>query len=114
MNQEYGAWVPGGKLAFPTMNIELEALIRLQTIDQETAQLRGEIAALPKRLALLETRLAAEKAAVELSQKTLKDEEASRRRLESDLKDLQQKIAKLRGQMASVKTNEEYRAFQHE
>jgi predicted nucleic acid-binding Zn-ribbon protein len=96
------------------MNIELEALIRLQTIDQETAQLRGEIAALPKRLALLETRLAAEKAAVELSQKTLKDEEASRRRLESDLKDLQQKIAKLRGQMASVKTNEEYRAFQHE
>ncbi|HEX4039475.1 MAG TPA: C4-type zinc ribbon domain-containing protein [Acidobacteriaceae bacterium] len=96
------------------MRPELEALMRLQTIDQQTAQLRGEIAALPKRLATLETRLAAEKASVELAQKTLKDQEALRRRLESDLKDLQQKIAKLRTQMSSVKTNEEYRALQHE
>lgn len=96
------------------MHVELEALIRLQTIDQETTQLKAEIAALPKRLALLETRLAAEKAAVDLAAKTQKDEEALRRRLESDLKDQQQKIAKLRTQMSAVKTNEEYRAFQHE
>jgi hypothetical protein len=96
------------------MRAELEALIRVQNLDQETAQLRGEIAALPKRLATLESRLAAEKTALEQVQKALKDEEASRRRMESDLKDQQQKIAKLRGQMASVKTNEEYRAFQHE
>jgi predicted nucleic acid-binding Zn-ribbon protein len=96
------------------MRTELEALMRLQTIDGETAQLRGEIAALPKRLAALETRLAAEKTAVEAAVKALKEEEALRRRLESDLKDQQQKIAKLRDQMSSVKTNEEYRAFQHE
>jgi hypothetical protein len=96
------------------MHAALEALIRVQTLDQETAQLRGEIAALPKRLAALESRLAAEKTAVEQVQKALKDEEASRRRMESDLKDQQQKIVKLRGQMSSVKTNEEYRAFQHE
>ncbi len=96
------------------MRPELEALIRVQTLDQETAQLRGEIAALPKRLAALESRLAAEKTAVEQVQKALKDEEAGRRRLESDLKDQQQKIAKLRNQMSAVKTNEEYRAFQHE
>ena len=62
----------------------------------------------------METKLAAEKAAVEQAEKTLKDEEALKRRLESDLKDLQQKIAKLRDQMSNVKTNEEYRAFQHE
>jgi len=96
------------------MKTELEALMRLQTIDGETAQLRAAIAALPKRLAALETRLAAEKAAVEQATKAIKDEEALRRRLESDLKDQQQKIVKLRGQMSSVKTNEEYRAFQHE
>ena len=96
------------------MKTELEALMRLQTIDGETATLRGEIAALPKRLAALETKLAAEKAAVEQAGKALKDEETLKRRLESDLKDLQQKIAKLRDQMSNVKTNEEYRAFQHE
>jgi predicted nucleic acid-binding Zn-ribbon protein len=96
------------------MRTELEALMRLQTIDGETATLRAEIAALPKRLAALETRLAAEGSAVEDAAKALKDEEALKRRLESDLKDLQQKIAKLRDQMSNVKTNEEYRAFQHE
>ncbi len=96
------------------MKTELEALMRLQTIDGETAQVRGEIAALPKRLAALETRLRDEKAAVEQAAKALKDEEALKRRLESDLKDQQQKIAKLRDQMSNVKTNEEYRAFQHE
>ena len=36
------------------MRTELEAMIRLQTIDGETAQLRAEIAALPRRLAALE------------------------------------------------------------
>lgn len=86
----------------------------MQSIDQEAGQLRAEIAELPKRLAVLETRLAQEKAAVEKAQKSLKDEEALRRRLESDLKDQQQKIVKFRGQMSAVKTNEEYRAFQHE
>jgi uncharacterized protein len=96
------------------MRTELEALMRLQTIDGETATLRAEIAALPKRLAALETKLAREKAAVEQAGKALKDEEALKRRLESDLKDQQQKIAKLRDQMSNVKTNEEYRAFQHE
>ncbi len=88
--------------------------MRLQQIDGETAQLRGEIAALPKRLASLEARLEAEKKAVEQATKALKDEEALRRRLESDLKDQQQKIAKFRDQSSSVKTNEQFRAFQHE
>ncbi|MGB6130619.1 MAG: C4-type zinc ribbon domain-containing protein [Acidobacteriaceae bacterium] len=96
------------------MFAELEALMRLQTIDQETTQLRAEIAALPRRLAALETRLAAEKSAVEQAAKALKDEEALRRRLESDLKDQQQKIVKFREQSSSVKTNEQFRAFQHE
>lgn len=109
-----GETFPGGRLEFSPMRTELEALTRLQAIDQETAQLKAEIAALPKRLATLEIRLAEEKAAVEQTQKALKDEEAARRRCESDLKDQQQKIVKLRDQMSAVKTNEQYRAFQHE
>lgn len=109
-----GAGREGGILEVPTMRPELEALTRLQTIDQETTQLRAEIAALPKRLVVLETRLAAEKVAVEQAQKSLKDEETLRRRLESDIKDQHQKIAKFREQSSSVKTNEQYRALQHE
>jgi len=88
--------------------------MRLQTIDAEKAQLQAEIAALPKRLASLEARLQSEKSAVEQAAKTLKDEEGLRRRLESDLKDQQQKIIKFRDQSSSVKTNEQFRALQHE
>lgn len=96
------------------MRAELEALTRLQTIDQGTAKLRGEIAELPRRLAALESRLAKEKAAVDQAAKALKDEDALRRRLESDLKDQQQKIVKFRDQTSGVKTNEQFRALQHE
>lgn len=104
----------GGILQLPVMRPELEQLIRVQTIDGEIAQVREQIAALPKRLALLESRLAAEKTAVEQARQTIRDEEALRRRLESDLKDQQQKIIKFREQSSSVKTNEQYRAIQNE
>lgn len=96
------------------MNEELLALIQLQDTDQGIARLRGEIAALPKRLAALEEKLARQKTSVEQAEKSLKEEDAKRRRMESDLKDQQQKIAKFREQSSSVKNNEQYHALQHE
>ncbi|MGB0125163.1 MAG: C4-type zinc ribbon domain-containing protein [Silvibacterium sp.] len=96
------------------MNDELLALVQLQETDQNINKLRGEIAALPKRLAALEEKLIRQKAGVDEVNKAIKDEEAKRRRFESDLKDLQQKIIKFREQSSSVKTNEQYQALQHE
>jgi predicted nucleic acid-binding Zn-ribbon protein len=96
------------------MRPELEELIRVQSVDHEIAQLREQIEALPKRLAILEARLAAEKSAVEQAAQLIRNEEALRRRMESDLKDQQQKILKFREQSSSVKTNEQFRALQSE
>jgi hypothetical protein len=96
------------------MNDELLALVQLQDTDQGIARLRGEIAALPKRLAALEEKLVWQKAAVEQAEKAIKEEDTKRRRMESDLKDQQQKIVKFREQSSSVKTNEQYQALQHE
>jgi uncharacterized protein len=96
------------------MNDELLALIQLQETDQSIARLRGEIAALPKRLAALEEKLARQKSGVEQAEKSIKDEDAKRRRMESDLKDQQQRIVKFRDQSSSVKTNEQFQALQHE
>ena len=96
------------------MKDELLALVQLQDTDQNIHKLRGEIAALPKHLASLEEKLARQKTAVEQAEKSIKEEEVKRRRLESDLKDQQQKIAKFREQTNSVKTNEQYKALQHE
>lgn len=96
------------------MNDELLALVQLQDTDQNISRLRQDISALPKRLAALEEKLAQQKTAVEQAEKSLKEEDAKRRRLESDLKDQQQKIVKFREQSSSVKNNEQYHALQHE
>ena len=74
------------------MNPQLEPLIRLQEADQDAAHLHAAIAALPQRLAALERKLESQKQSLEQAKKALLAEEAKRRRLESDLKDQQQKI----------------------
>lgn len=96
------------------MNDELLALVQLQETDQNMSRLRAEISALPKKLAALEEKLIRQKAALDEANRAMKDEEAKRRGMESDLKDLQQKIVKFRDQSSSVKTNEQFQALQHE
>jgi hypothetical protein len=96
------------------MNDELLALVQLQDTDQNISRLRAEIDALPKQLAALEEKLGQQKARLDEASKSAKEEDAKRRRMESDLKDLQQKILKFRDQSSSVKTNEQYHALQHE
>ncbi len=96
------------------MDVQIEKLLRLQQIDSRVAELLEAITALPKRLESLERKLQSQKQAVEQAEKAVLAEEAKRRRLESDLKDQQQKIAKYRDQSNSVKTNDQFRALQHE
>jgi uncharacterized protein len=96
------------------MDESLVHLIRLQEADVEIAQLKQSIAALPRHLATIEEKLRTQKLAVEQSEKGLQAEEAKRRRLESDIKDQQQRIAKFREQSNSVKTNDQFHAIQHE
>ncbi len=96
------------------MNTDLERLIELEKVDREVARLTDEIAALPKRVATIEAKLAEHKAAVEKAKTQIKNNEASRRQLDADIKGFQEKIAKYRSQSSSVKTNDEYRALMHE
>jgi len=96
------------------MDAGLEHLIRLQKVDEQIAQLLHSIAELPKQLASLEEKLRGHRASLEDADKAIAAEEARRRRLDSDLKDVQQKVLKYRGQSSSVKTNDEFRALQHE
>jgi predicted nucleic acid-binding Zn-ribbon protein len=96
------------------MNSDLEKLIELEKTDRESARLTDEVAALPKRVAAIEEKLADDKAAVEHAKTAIKSNEAARRRLETDIQAAQQKIIKYREQSSSVKTNEEYRALMHE
>lgn len=96
------------------MKDELLSLVQLQETDQALSRVRAELASLPQKIATLEDKLTRQKTAVADTERAGKDEEAARRRMESDLKDQQQKIAKFRDQTASVKTNEQFKALQHE
>lgn len=98
----------------PRMDVQLELLIRLQVVDIKMTQLLETIAALPRELRSIEEKLQQLKLAVEQADKAVPAEEAKRRRLESDRKDQQQKLAKYREQASSVKTNEQFHALQHE
>ncbi len=96
------------------MNSDLQKLIDLQVIDSRIAALKAEIAALPKQVAQIEAKLAGSKAQLDAGQAAIKADEAARRKHESDIKDQQEKISKYRDQSLKVKTNDEYRALNHE
>lgn len=96
------------------MNPDLEKLIELEKTDREVSRLTDEIASLPKRVAVIEEKLADDKAAVEHAKTAIKSNETGRRKLEADIQGFQQKIIKYREQSSSVKTNQEYRALMDE
>jgi len=79
--------------------------------DREISRLSHEIAELPRRVAVIEAKLADSKARKEKALAAIKAGEANKRKHESQIQDLQQKISKYRDQMLSVKTNQEYKAL---
>lgn len=92
----------------------LQRLIDLDRIDREISRLNSEISALPKRISLIESQLATSKAKLEAWQTQAKAIDTERRKHELDIQSTQDKIAKLRSQSSSVKTNEQYKALLHE
>ena len=93
---------------------ELENLMALQRADGEILRLKDDIAALPKRVAVIEEKLAGTKATLERAKAAIKADESARRKYETGIQDLQGKISKYRDQSLAVKTNEQYRALLHE
>src|ERR1700758_2811308 len=93
---------------------EIEHLISLQHTDREIQRLKNEIAELPKRVAAIEQRLAGTKAGLEKTRASVKTDEAARRKYETAITDLRQKISKYRDKSLDVKTNDQYKALLHE
>jgi hypothetical protein len=90
---------------------DIDKLLELQIADKEIRRLRDEVAALPKRVAVIEQKLAGTKAHLEKARTAAKGDEANRKKFEANIKDLQGKISKYRDQSLDVKTNEQYKAI---
>ncbi len=86
----------------------------LQVADQEIRKLQDEIAELPRRIAVIEQKLAGTKAHLEKARAAAKADEANRKKFETAIQDLQGKISKYRDQSLDVKTNDQYKALLHE
>lgn len=96
------------------MPSEISVLLGIQKLDQRIGELTREIDNLPKHVASIKARLAAHRQALERTQAILAENGKERRHLESQVGDQKQKIAKLQDQMNGARTNEQFRAFQHE
>jgi predicted nucleic acid-binding Zn-ribbon protein len=96
------------------MHPDIHLVIQLQTLDQNIAALEKEVAALPKHIAAIEKTLEAHNRKLEADRAALTANQKDRKKLEGDIQMHEQKISKLKDQMLQSKTNEQYRAFQHE
>src|ERR1700719_4519602 len=96
------------------MTDEIVQVTRLQSLDLRIAELDREVATLPKHIAQIEKALDAHLRRLEADRAALVANQKERKLLEDDVKVENQKISKLRDQMLGAKTNEQYRAFQHE
>lgn len=76
--------------------------------------LEKEVAALPKHIATIEKTLDSHIRRLEADRAALAANLRDRKKLDGDVQMHNQKISKLRDQMTGAKTNEQYRAFQHE
>jgi hypothetical protein len=96
------------------MHPDVHLVIQLQSLDQKIGGLDKEVAALPKHIAVIEKTLDSHLRKLEADKAALSANQKDRRKLDGDIQVHQQKISKLRDQMLGAKTNEQYRAFQHE
>lgn len=96
------------------MTAEIELVTRIQAIDTKVAELEKGVIALPKHIALIEKALEGHWRRLEADKAALTANVKGRKSLEDDVKVHEQKISKLKEQMAGAKNNEQYKAFQNE
>ena len=92
----------------------LEKLLILQDRDTKRLGLEAQIKAVPGEVALVEQKIAAEKAAIDKARDELRHLESEKKLLETEIGSAEDKLAKYRTQQLSVKKNDEYQALGHE
>src|SRR5262245_2068841 len=96
------------------MNPDLKQIIRLQSIDLSIQELRTRVDKFPSTSKALDQKLKSAQTGVDAVKEKTKSNQGSRKKLETDITSIESRISKYRDQMMAVKTNEEYKALQHE
>ena len=93
---------------------DLERLIQLQEIESKAAVAAKAVAEAPGRIAALDALLHAATTALENAKHALAESKTRRGLIDKDLAAVQQRQGKYKDQLMQVKTNDEFRAMQHQ
>ena len=93
---------------------DIVSAVRLQEVDIRQTELTKEIASLPKHITEIEKKLETHQRKLDADRAALSANQKDRKKLEGDIQTHEQKISKLKDQMLLAKTNDQYKAFQHE
>lgn len=96
------------------MHPAIGQLQELQVLDQLIASLQSDLAGLPKRMREADAQLTGARTAVANAKAIQAQALAERKKFELDVEQWKERAKKYRAQSASVKTNEAYKALQHE
>src|ERR1700723_1369297 len=96
------------------MHPAIPRLIDLQAIDLKIVGLRAQLDAFPKRIMDLDHKLTGARSAVASAKEAHVNALKERKKFELDVEQWKERARKYRDQSGAVKTNEAYKALQHE
>ena len=92
----------------------LEKLLVLQERDSKRLAFEQQLKGVPREIAAVEAKIAAERSAIETAKAEWHGLEAKKKLLEVEIKSAEEKIGKYRTQQMQVRKNDEYQALTHE
>jgi predicted nucleic acid-binding Zn-ribbon protein len=96
------------------MHPAIPRLLDLQTVDHHIAALRSDLETYPRRIHEADLRLNESRAALAAAKEAQVNGLKQRKRFELDVEQWKERARKYRDQSGAVKTNEAYKALQHE
>ena len=88
--------------------------MELQRVDHRIAVLRGELESFPKRVMEADAKLSGARAELAAAKEKQTQGATERKKLEFDVQQWKDRVRKYRDQSGAVKTNESFKALQHE
>src|SRR5690348_2858999 len=96
------------------MDPQIQRLVHLQVLDARLAELRARLQAIPALVAAVDARVSAARQQIATAKEALTASLKDRKKYEMDVDSWKEKARKYRDQSFEVKTNEAYKALQHE
>lgn len=92
----------------------LESLLILQDRHGKQLSLEAQLKAVPRDIALVEQKIAAEKAAIEAARTEVKDLETKKKAIEIEIGSANDKLGRYKTQQSLVRKNDEFQALGHQ